>query len=158
WYLTAAEPSRNPIIVRFKDRVDSAIFSPDGRWAAAGSRDSTVQLLNLTESTITPVLLRGHQGRVFPIAFSPDSRWLASGGEDQVVRLWDLTAADPSVNPIVLHELGSIGPIAFSSDGRWLTTALAAFSPDSREFATGGREARLYHLDLNDLISLACST
>ncbi|MCG9126870.1 PD40 domain-containing protein [Candidatus Poribacteria bacterium] len=68
--------------------IVSVKFSPDGRYLATGSSQSTIQLWNL--GRIHKGTLTGHTDGIRSIAFSYDSRTLATASKDQTIRLWDV--------------------------------------------------------------------
>ncbi|MCB2264252.1 MAG: hypothetical protein LGR52_15130, partial [Candidatus Thiosymbion ectosymbiont of Robbea hypermnestra] len=70
--------------------VWSLVFSPDGRWPAAGSDDNRVRLWDPATGDLVRTLA-GHGGWVSSLDFSPDGRWFASGSYDGTLRLWDPT-------------------------------------------------------------------
>ncbi|MUG93136.1 hypothetical protein F7734_12090 [Scytonema sp. UIC 10036] len=87
--------------------------------------------------------MTGHQGRILGLEFSPDNQWLATSSEDHTIRLWNPT--DITAAPIVLrgHE-ASVRPFAFSSDSRWILS--------------GSTDVRLWRINFDDLIAVACRT
>ena len=94
--------------------VMAVTFNPAGTLAAAGIRDRTVRIWNMT-SRETVAVLRGHKGGVLAVAFSPDSRVIASGGHDDKVRIWDV-ASGQQILGLDVH-LGLVRSVGFSPDG-----------------------------------------
>ncbi len=58
--------------------VSSVAFSPDGKYLASSSKDTTLRLWSL-ESHKEVSTLQGHSNTVYSVAFSPDSKYLVSG-------------------------------------------------------------------------------
>src|SRR5262249_22319343 len=59
---------------RHWEMVKCLAISPDGRWAASGSRDETIRVWDLTPGADgrTDRVLSGHTSTVMALAFSPD--------------------------------------------------------------------------------------
>jgi WD40 repeat protein len=81
-----------------KGYVWRVAFSPDGRYLASGSWDSTIKVWDLKgPESAEPVTLRGHAGFIRSLAFSPDGRRLASSsgyaGHGEI-KVWDAALWD----------------------------------------------------------------
>ena len=70
-------------------RVTTAVFSPDGQFAAVGASSGEVSIFNIPKfSPLTT--LRGHSAQISRLAFSPDNSLLASGSDDFRTNIWSL--------------------------------------------------------------------
>lgn len=113
------------------DRVQSAQFSPDGRWLVTGSGDKTLKVWNWSSGELMTTL-KGHRGRVNSLAITPDSKTIVSGSSDRQVRAWDLVTGDCLWDQ-KLHQ-------------DWVTCV--ALSPDGQWVASGGDDGRIIVWDL----------
>lgn len=74
---------------RHRHSVNSVSWSPDGRWIATGSSDSSVRVWDARTGTLEERLL-GHTGVVSSVDWSPDSHRIVLGGSDGTARVWEL--------------------------------------------------------------------
>nr|VWO96508.1 Transcriptional repressor TUP1 [Ganoderma boninense] len=66
--------------------INSATFSPDGRFVASASSDNTVRLWRRSDGTNVKTF-NEHNDKVTLAAFSPNGAMLASGSDDGTVRI-----------------------------------------------------------------------
>ncbi len=71
--------------------VHAVSWSPDGRFAAAGCADGSVQIVDVEQSKHIRTF-HGHTGITSAVAWSPDGAHIASGGIDKRVLVWNVTA------------------------------------------------------------------
>ncbi|MFN6583565.1 MAG: WD40 repeat domain-containing protein, partial [Aulosira sp. ZfuVER01] len=97
-----------------EQEVNCLAFSPDGKFIASGSSDSTVCLWNIIGNPTAQFLL-GHEQEVNCLAFSPDGKFIISGSIDGILCLWDLQG-NLITQPWQGHEEGVIS-VTFNSNG-----------------------------------------
>lgn len=137
------DPATGEVLRRFEFTGNPPLcFSatPDGRLAAAGLDDHSIQLWDLESGRVLKTL-RGHTSWISATAISPDGKRILSGaGEvvleespsnpagaavtvrrDCTVRLWDAGSGTELLK--LSGHLGTVRSVAFSPDGRFALSA-----------------------------------
>ncbi len=97
--------------------IKSVRISPDERWVATGSFNSTARVYNLKTGKLIETIKE--PSRIEAVAFSPDGNYLLTGGHQMLVTFYrtsDFTAVFQLPTPRTEY-------LDFSSDGRLLLTA-----------------------------------
>ena len=103
--------------------VTSLATSPDNRWVARGSDDTTIILWETdTQSVVRK--WESHNNIVWHLAFSPDSLRLASSGGEGRIMIWDINTGEQLA--ILEGHTDTIHTVVWSPDG----TKLASGSDD----------------------------
>ena len=76
-------------VLRHSEQVNSAIFSPDGKYIVAASDDHTARIWSAVTGECKAEL-KGHSGRVNSADFSPDCRHIVSASHDYTARIWEV--------------------------------------------------------------------
>src|SRR6516165_3271636 len=142
-----AEERRLRVLQGHTRSVTSVCFSPDAKFIASGSWDTTAIVWNADEGRPVYPALTGHSESSDPlslakgvlnVAFSPRGTLLATAGGDNTVILWDVATGRRKVGPLTGHGIrqGQLFP----------GVRAVAFSPDEKIVATGGddRDIRLW--------------
>eukprot|EP00111_Clytia_hemisphaerica_P011712 TCONS_00034406-protein len=85
------------------EAVISVAFSPDGKFLASGSGDTTVRFWDV-ETETPQFTCKGHKHWVLSIAWSPDGKKLASGCKNAEIRLWDPSTGQLMGKPLTGHK------------------------------------------------------
>ena len=94
--------------------VRSAVFSPNGKIVASGSKDNTIKLWNASNSTLISTLT-GHSNSVNSVAFSPNGDKIASGSKDNTIKLWNVS--NSTIISTLTGHSNSVNSVAFSPNG-----------------------------------------
>jgi WD40 repeat protein len=87
-FLWSPLSSKKPLsrLTGHQRQVSHVAFSPDGRWAASASWDSSVRVWEGRTGKFVATL-RGHVGAVYRLAWSADSRLLISASKDSTLKV-----------------------------------------------------------------------
>jgi WD40 repeat protein len=135
-----------------RDNATSVAFSPNGRMAVSGAWDDAVILWDLQSGEPLLNIIAhesgwGEDATPLTVAVGPDGRQALSTSEDGIIILWDL------------FDAGEVRRF----DGHQQAVADAAFTPDGKQFLSGGgrfsldgesidNQMRLWDLETGELV------
>lgn len=68
-------------------KVNSVMFSPNGKWIISASSDSTIRIWNARTGK-TKRVLSSHSGSVNSAQYSNDGKYIISASDDSTTRIW----------------------------------------------------------------------
>ena len=102
-------------------RITAIDYSRDGRWAAAGLRDGTVEVVS-TSGAAEAKQWKSDTHRIHELKFLPDSSGIVVGPLDRPGQIWDLRGTPKQL--ATLHsDFAGLIHCSFSPDGKLLVTA-----------------------------------
>lgn len=125
YYQSVKSINTNPQIkvqLGHSEPINSAVFSPDGKYIASGGNDNCVKLWDVKTSKEI-YTLKNHSKKVTSVKFSPDGKYIASGSEDKTIVLVDVIT-QKVIRRFKDHD-SRILSIDFSPDG---TQIISGFS------------------------------
>ncbi len=124
---------------------NALVWSPDGRFIASGSYDTTVQVWD-SQSGQRLFTYTGHTESVFAVAWSPDGTRLASGAGDGQVHIWNPLTGQ---RYLTRHgHVAAVTSVAWSPDGKLIASGSGDRSVQLWDAATG-RTLFYYYSDGN---------
>lgn len=83
-------------------QVDAVAFSPDGKYALAGSQDGKIRLWDV-QSGARVRTFAGHSDEISGLAFSPDGKRIISSA-DATARVWDAATGEQIVSMMAFDD------------------------------------------------------
>ena len=120
--LINASQYENAILRGHYMKVNSAVFSSDGKRIVSASGDNTLRIWNAITGEQIGEPLIGHKGGVRSVVFSPDGSLIASSSEDNSIRIWDSNTRQQIGEPLNGHA-AEVYSVSFSPDGKKLVSA-----------------------------------
>ncbi|HUS37307.1 MAG TPA: protein kinase [Verrucomicrobiae bacterium] len=106
-------------------KIVSVAISPNRHFAALGSQDGQIHLVDMVTGLPIRKGFDGHAGPVRSLAFSPDGKKIASGGDDMTVMVWDVQTGQRLGSCPDAHKAAVYG-VAISPDGKTLASGCGA--------------------------------
>ena len=122
--------------------VQSAVFSPDGRYVLTGDHGGAVRVWE-AESGVLRKTYYGHEMQVMSVAWSPDGRFIASGSLDHTIKIWNADFSSEAQEIHTLRHEDEVYSVAFSHDSRYVVSSSRDKTVRIWEAATGGEIAIL---------------
>ncbi|KAI7903971.1 WD40-repeat-containing domain protein [Cokeromyces recurvatus] len=169
-YMQNAQPKTPPdynqlYFTQHKGPCRTAIFSSDGRFAATGSHDSSLKLLDVSKMKNRsgdvgdkPVIrtLYDHTEQVNDLSFHPNGLVLASCSNDQSIKLFDLSKAGVKRAFRYLQDAQPVNSICFHPSGDFLLAgtkdaSIRIYDVKTLQCYTNASSAEMHHGSISQI-------
>ncbi|KAH7328917.1 WD40-repeat-containing domain protein [Stachybotrys elegans] len=123
--------------------VSQVRISPNGRYIASASADSTLRIWDAATGDHMDTLI-GHLAGVSCLAWGPDSNTLASGSDDKAIHLWDRVTGRPQTTT----RKSAAGQERAPLRGHHNYIHCLAFSPKGNILASGSYDEAVFLWDV----------
>ncbi len=166
--------------INHSDEINSASFSPDGKYFATASDDKTAKIWETRTGKLAANLL-GHTKGVNSVKFSPDGKYVISASWDGTAKAWE-TITGKLVWSLSGQKDERVWAALFSPDGKYIVTTSGemakvweavtgkfignlighsnkiisvSFSPDGKYVATASWDetAKIWDIDTGRMVS-----
>jgi WD40 repeat protein len=138
--VNADEPKYTEKLEGHSSSVNSAVFSPNGKFIATASSDKTARIWDAATGKDVRKL-EGHIDRVESVVFSSDGKFVVTASKDKTARIWD-AATGREVQKLMGHT-DCVYSAVFSSDGKFVATASNDNTALIWDTATGNKIRKL---------------
>ena len=121
-------------ILKHDGNINSAVFSPDGKYIVTASLDNTARVWDAATGKPATKPLK-HNSTVNSAVFSPDGKYIVTASWDNTARVWDAATGKPVTEPLK-HDR-SVSSAVFSPDGEYVVTASKDSTARVWDAATG---------------------
>ncbi|KAI0517612.1 hypothetical protein F5B22DRAFT_111272 [Xylaria bambusicola] len=118
------------------DIIDGLAFSPDSKFLASGSDDTTARIWDL-DARKTRVVLKFHSSYINSVSFSSDGTRLATGLGDSTIAIWNQKSPGDWGSDEVLTQPGQV--LKGHSDAIWTV----AFAPHGSRLVSSSQDGNV---------------